>query len=189
MRALIGLGNPGEKYAKTRHNLGFQCVDAVAKELELTGWKKFQGGEILSGEGIHLFKPSSFMNNSGQAVRQLLDYYNLDSPDLCIAADDVYLAPGSARVRQSGGDGGHNGWKSVLEHLDLDTFWRIKIGAGIYEQHPDKRKHMAGLEDYVLQRMPKHEEKLTEELIDKMVPNLVQWLKHGTGLTEETVHN
>lgn len=188
MRALIGLGNPGKEYQATRHNLGFECVDAVAEAFSLTGWKKAQGGELLTGDGFYLFKPLGFMNKSGTAVRQFLDYYNLEPADLAIAADDVYIAPGTARLRQSGGDGGHNGWKSVLEHLDTDSFWRVKIGAGVYEQHPDKRKTMPGLEDYVLQRLPKHDEKQAKELIDKLVPNLIEWLKHGTGLKEETVH-
>lgn len=187
MRALIGLGNPGDQYQKSRHNLGFVCVEQVAEELGLT-WKKFKEGELAQGEGFFLYKPLQFMNNSGLPLRKFVDYYNIASKDLCIVADDVYVAPGSVRIRQSGGDGGHNGWKSVMEHIDPDTFWRVKIGAGVYEQHPEKRKNMSGLEEYVLQSMPKHEEKQTTQLIDKLVPNLIDWLKHTADLKDETVH-
>lgn len=185
------MGNPGEEYAKTRHNAGFWAVDAVTEHLGSPASKKAFGGLISEsrvGEAsVLLFKPQQFMNRSGLPVRQLLDYYDLDETSLCVAVDDVYLAPGSARFRKEGGNGGHNGMKSLLEHLQSDAFWRVRIGVGVYEQHPVKRQEQPSLEDYVLKPMPVADRKKTAELIDTLVPNLVQWLEHGS-LTEETVH-
>lgn len=128
------------------------------------------------------------MNNSGLQVRKLVDFFQLSANQLAVALDDVYIRPGSARLRQSGGDGGHNGLKSLLDHLDDDAFWRIKLGAGIYEQALEHRSKQLPLDEYVLQRLHPDEKKRLNLLIDKLVPNLVEWLCTGTGLQEETVH-
>jgi peptidyl-tRNA hydrolase, PTH1 family len=190
MRVLIGLGNPGAQYEKSRHNLGFVALDAVAAHYGIKNWKSAHGGDLAEvsqgGEKALLFKPQKFMNLSGLPVRALLDYYKLAPKDLCIIADDVYVAPGSARIRRSGGDGGHNGWKSVLQQVDPDTFWRVRIGAGLYPQG-DKEVHYPALDQYVLESLPKHERKQAELLIDKLVPKLVEWLEHGV-LEEATLH-
>ena len=191
MRALIGLGNPGEKYEHTRHNVGFACLDAVAESLGEKGWKRMHDCEVveanLDGMKYLLVKPQQFMNNSGRPLRALTEYYGLSAADLCIVADDVYIAPGTVRIRREGADGGHNGWKSIQAHLELLDYWRVRIGVGVYEQNPEKRLQQPALEDYVLQRMPPHDQKVTDALIDNLVPNLVEWLKHGT-LSQETVH-
>jgi len=188
MRLLVGLGNPGEQYEKTRHSIGFEVVDQVAKELGIGKWKEFKGGLLLQAHpGEFLFKPQQFMNTSGNFVRQVVDFYKIPISDVCIVADDVYIAPGSIRVRHSGGDGGHNGWKSVLDQLHTDIFWRVRVGVGIYEQHPEKRVHQPPLDEYVLQPLHSHERKVVEQAIDKVVPNLITWLDNGE-LTEETIH-
>lgn len=191
MRLLVGLGNPGAEYAKSRHNIGFDLIDALVKHLSLGNPRSFKGGDLweamLDGEKVLLFKPMQYMNRSGLPVRQLAEYFDIAPEDICIAADDVYVAPGSVRIRKGGGDGGHNGWKSVLEHLKSDAFWRVRIGVGIYEQHPEKRQHQPALDEYVLQPMPAHERKLAMELIDKILPNLIYWLEHGE-LSAETIH-
>ncbi|MBU6389530.1 aminoacyl-tRNA hydrolase [Patescibacteria group bacterium] len=188
MRLLVGLGNPGLQYEKTRHNIGFACVDRVAERLGVTDWKEFRGGLLATAApGQLIFKPQQYMNSSGNFVRQVVDFYHIAVSDICIMADDVYIAPGSIRVRHGGGDGGHNGWKSVLEQLHSDSFWRIRIGVGIYEQHPHKRLHQPPLDEYVLQPLPAHEKKRVDEAIDKVAPNLINWLEHGM-LTEETLH-
>ena len=192
MRLLVGLGNPGVEYAHTRHNIGFDCIDAVAEKLGLNGWKECKNGLLALGtlgkEKIFLFKPMQFMNNSGVQVRQILDYYAISSDQMVVVFDDVYVKPGSLRIRQSGGDGGHNGLKSLLAHIPADDFWRVKIGVGLYEQKPEDKHHLPPLEDYVLRRMAKTEEKTVAELIDNTVPNLITWLEHGTGLEQKTVH-
>jgi len=191
MRLLVGLGNPGEEYEQTRHNLGFVVLDEVAKRLEADDWEAFKGGEVaearLNGEKHLLFKPMQYMNRSGEPLRALIDYYGIEVGDVCIVSDDVYVRPGSARVRQGGGDGGHNGWRSVMEHVKPDDFWRVRIGAGLYEQNPVTRRHLPPLDTYVLQPLPAHDRKQAEDLIDTLVPNLVGWLENGQ-ISEETVH-
>jgi len=191
MRLIVGLGNPGEEYELTRHNLGFVLADALAEKLDASDWKAFKGGELaevrLAGEKHLLFKPMQYMNKSGHPVRELADYFGIPLENVCIVADDVYLMPGDARIRRSGADGGHNGRKSVLDHLGDAPFLRVRIGAGLYEQDPQKRRHQPPLDTYVLQPLPKHDQHRAMELIDTLVPNLVRWL--GTGrISEETVH-
>lgn len=192
MRVLVGLGNPGPQYDGTRHNVGFVCVDAVAAALGDARWKTFKDSLVAScllpnGEKALLVKPQQFMNNSGVAVQQVLGYYNLEPDQLAIALDDVYIEPGSARIRQSGGDGGHNGLKSVIAHTDPDTFWRIKIGVGLFGQAKTDRIRQPALEDYVLHKPPAHDAKQIAGIIDELVPNLIEWLQHGTGLHQHTV--
>ncbi|MCC2631792.1 MAG: aminoacyl-tRNA hydrolase [Patescibacteria group bacterium] len=192
MRLLAGLGNPGVQYVRSRHNIGFVCIDAVLKALDLPAdGRTFKGGELwetrLEGEKIAIFKPLQYMNRSGQPLREVMDYFDIATDDLCIAADEVYVAPGSIRIRRGGGNGGHNGWKSVLEHLEDDNFWRIRIGVGLYEQHPEKRMHQPALDEYVLQPIPPHDRDLAEKAIDNLVPNLIKWLRSGQ-MTEETIH-
>ena len=190
VRVLAGLGNPGPEYAVTRHNLGFICVDAVAEALKLT-WRNWRGGEVatthLDRAHIFLFKPTTYMNRSGEPLRTLLEYHHVPTANLAVVADDVYLPPGTVRIRRGGSHGGHNGWKSVSTQLGAGEYWRIRLGAGVYEQHPDKRTHQPPMEDYVLQKLSAGELVVTEKLIDRLVPKLVRWLEHGE-LTEETAH-
>lgn len=192
MRLLVGLGNPGPKYQGTRHNVGFEVVDAVAESLSITKWKSFKDGllaEIGSGgDKVFLFKPQQYMNNSGVQVRQVVDFYQIEAANIAVAYDDVYIQPGSIRIRQGGGDSGHNGMKSIHTHLEDHNFWRLRIGAGLYEQNPELRHKLPSLEDYVVQPFPASDAKKVKKLIDNQVPNLVEWLKLGNGLQEQTIH-
>jgi PTH1 family peptidyl-tRNA hydrolase len=186
MRLLVGLGNPGREFEGTRHNAGFMCVDAVANGLGLEGWKEFRGGLLAKKGEMLLLKPQQYMNRSGETIRHIADYYGIGSGDICIAADDVYLAPGSVRIRHEGADGGHNGWKSVQEHLE-GNYVRVRLGVGIYEQEPERRAHQPALDHYVLQPLPAHEAKQLAQLVDNLVPNLISWLERGD-LPEQTLH-
>ncbi len=192
MRILVGLGNPGGEYEKTRHNAGFWTLDAVAKHLNISKWKESKGGLLAETtqekEKILLFKPQGFMNRSGLAVRQIVDFYQIPSENIAVIFDDVYIQPGSARVRKGGGDGGHNGLRSIIEHVDPEGFLRIKVGVGLYGQKQEERVHQPALDHYVLQALPVHDHKLVEKLIDKILPNLIGWLEHGTALETETIH-
>ena len=191
MRLMVGLGNPGDKYTNTRHNAGFWAIEAVAEALGVGEWYKFKDGLLaevsFEGEKFLLFKPMQFINTSGIAIRQVTDFYKISLSEVCVLADDVYISPGTARIRDSGGDGGHNGWKSVRAHLGDDSYLRVKIGVGIYEQNPEKRMYQPPLDEYVLQPMKTPEHKEVMSLIDKLVPNLVKWLKHGE-LEKQTIH-
>jgi PTH1 family peptidyl-tRNA hydrolase len=190
MRLLVGLGNPGPEYVKTRHNAGFWCVDQIA-EAQGASWRSFKGGSLAEyGSGQEkalLFKPLSFMNRSGEPVRRLMDYFEIQPEDICVAADDVYIAPGSVRLRRGGGDGGHNGLRSLLAQLPEAGFLRARIGVGLYEQDPERRAQQPPLDAYVLEPLPSHEHKQALEAIDRLGPLLVEWLRTGI-LEDQTFH-
>jgi peptidyl-tRNA hydrolase, PTH1 family len=132
---IVGLGNPGAKYDRTRHNIGFDLVDRLASrwQVPLTDQKKFQGiaGEGLAGsKKVKLLKPQTFMNLSGQSVRALLDWYKLEPSQVLVVYDDLDLPVGKLRLRLAGSAGGHNGMKSIISHLGTSTFPRLRIGIG-----------------------------------------------------------
>lgn len=132
---IVGLGNPGAKYDRTRHNVGFDLVDRLAQrwQVSMTDQKKFQGiaGEGLAGrQKIRLLKPQTFMNLSGQSVRALLDWYKLNPTEVLVLYDDLDLPLGKMRMRLSGSAGGHNGMKSLIGHLGTSEFPRLRIGIG-----------------------------------------------------------
>ncbi len=134
MKLLVGLGNPGLRYERTRHNVGFMVVDALAGELGVT-IKKKQGSALLgkgfiSGKGILLAKPQTFMNRSGDAVLELLNFYRDTIEDLIVIHDDLDIDLGRLRFRDGGGTGGHNGLKSITARLNSADYARLKIGIG-----------------------------------------------------------
>lgn len=131
MKTIIGLGNPGPEYAKTRHNIGFIAIDRLVKDLNIVFKAKYQGlvaeGHI-AGEHLLFLKPQTFMNLSGRSVRELVSFYKLSGEDLLVVHDDIDLPLGKIRLRNRGGAGGHNGIRSIIEELGTETFWRLKIG-------------------------------------------------------------
>jgi peptidyl-tRNA hydrolase, PTH1 family len=142
---IVGLGNPGAKYDRTRHNIGFDIVDALARtwHITLSENRKFQGwvGEGMGPKStkIRLLKPTTFMNNSGQSIRAVLDWYKLAPESVLIIYDEMDLPVGRLRLRLSGSAGGHNGMKSAIAHLGTQTFPRLRVGIGSAKaHHPDK---------------------------------------------------
>ena len=134
-KLLIGLGNPGDKYFETKHNVGFMLIDQLAKKqnVTFTNDKIFQAdlaSFFFNGEKIYLVKPTTFMNESGKAVHALLAYYGLDIKDLLVIYDDLDMEVGKIRLRAKGSAGGHNGIKSIIQHIGTQTFNRVKIGVG-----------------------------------------------------------
>lgn len=134
MKLIVGLGNPGKKYEATRHNVGFEVIDKLAHNLNISlkeeKWKGLFGFEVINGEKIFLLKPLTYMNLSGESVRPLMDFYKIDIDDVLVIYDDLDLPPGKIRLRQKGSHGGHNGIKSLLAHLGTEHFKRIRIGIG-----------------------------------------------------------
>jgi len=134
MFLIVGLGNPGKEYEDTRHNIGFKVVDNIAKEYNIEiNRQKFKGtyGEgFIDGEKVMLLKPTTYMNLSGESVREVVDFYNLDNDDILVIYDDISLEVGTLRIREKGSAGGHNGIKSIIAHLNTDVFSRIKVGVG-----------------------------------------------------------
>lgn len=148
MYVIVGLGNPGSKYEKTRHNVGFQVLDCLAEEYRIgINQRKHRalcGAGMIEGSKVLLVKPQTYMNLSGECVREVVDFYKIDpQEELLVIYDDISLEPGQLRIRKKGSAGGHNGIKNILLHLGSEVFPRIKIGVGAKPEGYD-------LADYVL---------------------------------------
>ncbi|MBC8585774.1 aminoacyl-tRNA hydrolase [Youxingia wuxianensis] len=141
---VVGLGNPGKEYESTRHNIGFHALDFLAEncgtDLKKLKFKSLCGDAMIEGKRVLLMKPSTFMNNSGQAVQEAMSFYKIPIERVLVIFDDVSLDVGRLRIRRQGSDGGHNGIKSIIYLTGKDTFPRIKIGVG---QKPDPRYDLA----------------------------------------------
>ena len=156
-KLIVGLGNPGDKYFETKHNVGFMLVDKMCKELNLkfTADKIFQAdiaSTFLNGEKVYFVKPTTFMNESGKAVHALLTYYGLDIDDLLVIYDDLDMEVGKIRLRTKGSAGGHNGIKSIIKHIGTQEFKRVKIGIGRPKNNMSVINHVLGKfdqEDYI----------------------------------------
>ena len=149
IRIIVGLGNPEDRYERTLHNAGFWFVDALARENggSFRYEKKFDADYCrinLHGEEVWLVKPQSYMNNSGQPVHGLLDYYRLGVDELLVAHDEIDLPPGTTRLKEGGGHGGHNGLRDIIQHCGPD-FLRLRLGVG----HPGEKDEVT---NYVLKR-------------------------------------
>ena len=163
MYLIAGLGNPTREYENTRHNIGFMCVDTIAKEHEIriceNKHKALIGKGYINGNKVLLVKPLTYMNNSGEAIREIADYYKLDyEKDVIIIYDDIDLDVGRIRVRPKGSAGGHNGIKSIIARCGTQNFMRIKVGVGEKPQGWD-------LADYVLGRFSSDDAGLMEDAI------------------------
>lgn len=148
MYIIVGLGNPGMDYRNTRHNVGFKVIEAMADKYDIrTDYEKHKavcGKGIADGNKIILAMPQTYMNLSGESVRQLVDFYKIDiESELIVVYDDIYLEPGQIRIRKSGSAGGHNGMKNIIQHLGTDKFIRVRVGVGEKPKEYD-------LADYVL---------------------------------------
>lgn len=137
---ICGLGNPGTQYENTRHNAGFMAIDTIAERLKTDvkklKFKSLTADVMIGGVRCLLMKPTTFMNNSGEAVREALNFYKLSPERLIVIYDDISMDVGRTRIRKKGSDGGHNGIKSIILCTNTDTFPRIKIGVGA-KPHPD----------------------------------------------------
>ena len=149
---IVGLGNPGTEYVRTRHNVGFAAVDALAQSLgvkiDRAKYHALIGEAVIDGVRVILMKPQTYMNASGKAVAEAANFYKLDAAHILVYSDDISLAPGRLRVRKDGSAGGHNGLKSIIECIGSQDFPRIKIGVG---QKPTPEYDLA---DWVLGKLP-----------------------------------
>ena len=149
MYLVVGLGNPGEKYAYTRHNIGFDVMDALADKYNISisekKHKALCGKGVIGGQKVVLAKPQTFMNLSGESVAELLHYYKLDPTEaLIVIFDDISLAPGNIRIRKKGSAGGHNGVKNIIAVCGTQDFARIKVGVGEKPKDWDLVDHVLG---------------------------------------------
>lgn len=165
IRLIVGLGNPGREYETTRHNVGFVWVDELARlqKLNFKSETKFQGltarGQ-LHGHEMIILKPQTFMNHSGRSVGALAQFYKMAPGEMLVVHDELDLPPGVARLKMSGGHGGHNGLKDIIAHLGSKDFWRLRIGIG----HPGDR---AEVSNYVLNDPRREERELMDEAMQK----------------------
>lgn len=161
---IVGLGNPGSQYARTRHNCGFRAIDLLAEKLNCRIDKgKFQGlyGQTThDGKKLYLLKPQTFMNLSGRSVLQLSAYFSIPPQRIIVLFDDISLAPGRLRIRADGSAGGHNGIKSIISELGSQDFLRVKIGVGA---KPEPEQDLA---DWVLSAFSASEEKALSSALD-----------------------
>ncbi|HEN7969874.1 TPA: aminoacyl-tRNA hydrolase [Streptococcus agalactiae] len=172
VKMIVGLGNPGSKYNDTKHNIGFMAVDRIVKKLDVNfiedkNFKAEIGSDFINGEKIYFIKPTTFMNNSGIAVKALLTYYNISIKDMIIIYDDLDMEVGKIRFRQKGSAGGHNGIKSIIAHLGTQEFDRIKVGIG----RPNGRMTVI---NHVLGKFDKNDEIMISNTLDK-VDNAVNY--------------
>lgn len=181
-RLIVGLGNPGEKYARTRHNVGFDVIDALSKRwgVDLTGNRKFQGdfgeGFAKPGYKVGLLKPSTYMNRSGQSVRAVVDWYKLAPEAVLVVYDDMALPLGRLRVRPTGSAGGHNGMKSLIAHLGSQNFPRIRVGIGSGDLVSDRDRAVVA---HVLGKFRPDEKPLVQTTLDWAVEAIEEVLFKG----------
>ncbi|WP_421857954.1 aminoacyl-tRNA hydrolase [Marinobacter salarius] len=164
---VVGLGNPGPDYANTRHNAGALFVEALARETgqSLRPEKKYHGlyARIqLQGLDLHLLNPSTYMNRSGLSIKALADFFKIQPQQILVAHDELDLPPGTAKLKKSGGHGGHNGLRDTIAHLGTNDFQRLRIGIG----HPGDSRQVTG---YVLGRLGKRETEELNALIDEII--------------------
>ena len=175
MRLVVGLGNPGRKYKDTKHNIGFMCLDKYVKEnsLKFKMENKFRGESLKVGNFI-LLKPHTFMNLSGESIRLVMDYYNIEVKDVLIIYDDLALPLGKLRLREKGSPGGHNGIKSIVSHIGSQEFQRVRIGI---DSNP-----VINAKDYVLGKFSKEEKKILEEALTKSL-EIIEAFKNDSEFT------
>lgn len=167
MFLIVGLGNPGREYENTRHNIGFEVIDNISKayniELNRVKFKGVCGEGFIGSEKVILLKPTTYMNLSGESVREVVNFYKLSEQDIVIIYDDISLEVGKLRIREKGSAGGHNGIKSIIAQLGTDVFPRIKVGVG--QPKGDLVRHVLG-------RFSEEENEILKESIDASIKAL-----------------
>ncbi len=163
MYLIVGLGNPGRKYEGTKHNMGFDTIDELVDQFKIPSAgidrKGMYGKGMIAGQKVLLMKPMTYMNLSGEAVRAFVDFYKIDpEQELLVIYDDISLAPGNIRIRKKGSAGGHNGMKSIIQHLGTENFPRIRVGVG-------EKPSAWDLADYVMSPFSKEERVKVDEAI------------------------
>lgn len=191
MKLIVGLGNPGEKYEKTRHNLGFMVVEKFLKDFELakdTSWEnstKFKSDIVQiewqpkrgALEKVVLVKPKTYMNNSGLAIKIVADFYKISPDHIWVIHDDIDLPLGSMKIRFGGASAGHHGVESTMEHLSSDKFWRFRMGVGEKRELNDSR--MKNVDDFVLGTFTAAEKGKLKDLIKRGVKAIEDSLEDG----------
>lgn len=174
---IVGLGNMGDRYEHTRHNVGFEVIDQIADKLDVPvqrlKYKALTNTVTLAGEKVLLMKPVTFMNLSGEAVEQAAAFFKVPPEHIIVLSDEVALEPGKLRIREGGSAGGHNGLKNIIEHLHSDRFPRIRIGVG-QKPHPDY-----DMADWVLGKPQGEDRKHIDEAVKRAAQAVECYIKEG----------
>lgn len=172
---IVGLGNPGKQYETTRHNAGFICIDVLAEKygikINKLKFKSLMGEGRIEGKRCLFLKPQTYMNLSGEAVRDVVDFYKIPIENIIVICDDISLDPGKMRIRRKGSDGGQRGMKNIIYHLRSDNFPRIKIGVGA---KPNPEYDLA---DWVISRFTQSEAKLIKQVAEDTVSAIEYMVK------------
>ena len=186
LRIIVGLGNPGPEHQVTRHNAGFWFVDLLARRhgAEFRDYRKYSGEVArvnISGQDLVLLKPTTYMNRSGLAVRQLCDFYKVATEEVLVAHDELDLPVGTVRLKNGGGHGGHNGLRDTIAHIG-ETFWRLRLGVG----HPGNKTEVI---DYVLTRAPRAEEDLIFDAVNMAADCMPLLIEQGAERAMTKLHS
>lgn len=175
MKLIVGLGNPGTKYERTRHNFGFAVIDALAKRWAIeTAREKFHaffGDGVVRGQRVVLLKPTTFMNRSGQSVHAAGRFYHTEREDLLVVSDDLALPLGRLRIRGSGSAGGHNGLQDIIDRVGFSDFARLRLGIDA---------PMGNSASYVLSNFAPNELPTVERVVEAATDAVECWIEHGT---------
>lgn len=186
MFVIVGLGNPGSKYELTRHNIGFLTIDRLARRegvrVDRIKFKSLIGEMNVNGEKVILVKPQTFMNLSGEAVREVMNFYKVDLENLLVVVDDIDITPFTIRLKKSGSAGSHNGMKSIIYNLNDDKFPRLKVGVGNNEKKID-------LANYVLSGFEKKDQDKLENIIDTSCDAILDFIKNGADYVMNNYNN
>ena len=176
MYLIVGLGNPENEYAHTRHNMGFDTINEIAKKNNInitkTKFKALYVTGIIQNQKVILLKPQTYMNASGESIKEVYDFYNIKPEELIVIYDDIDIAKGKIKLRKKGGPGSHNGMKSVIQELGITDFTRIRVGIG----QPEFKSDMI---NYVIGKVPEEEQKILQEGTQKAAEAVEEILKNG----------
>lgn len=179
MYIIVGLGNPEEEYSNTRHNMGFDTINKIAEQYKIkiskTNFKGKYGNGIIENEKVILLKPQTYMNLSGESIKEIIQFYKIETNKLIIIYDDIDIDTGIIKIRKTGGPGTHNGMKSVIKEIGTQDFIRIRIGIG-------KPEHKEDLINYVIGGIPKEEREKLDKGIDLAKDAVIEVIKNGVDI-------
>jgi len=192
IRLIVGLGNPGAKHESDRHNAGFWFIDRLASQHKqlLQPEKRFLGKAAkirVEGQDIHLLTPDTYMNLSGESVGPLCRFHKITPQEVLVVHDELDLKPGMARLKQGGGNGGHNGLKDIQSHLSSPQFWRLRFGVGHPGDLPGDKAKM-DVADYVLKKPSSEEQSKIDQAIDKALRTLPLFIKGDVQNAMQAIH-
>lgn len=176
MYLIVGLGNPEQDYSNTRHNMGFATINQLAKQYDIAitknKFKGLYGNGVIEGEKVILLKPQTFMNLSGQSIREIIEFYKIEKEQVIVIFDDIDIEPGNIKIRKAGGAGTHNGMKSVVKELNTQDFKRIRVGIG----KPEEKEHLV---EYVLGAISDEDRENLEKGTDLAKQAVIEIIKNG----------